>query len=105
MFNATQRTPRIRLKSDGTEQPIRIQYKSTPLLCSSNSSLHNLLSVDNRAGVAGNMRVFEIFFPALGDEHKPAAGAFMREINEHYGHIGPAFLALYMSGARRSTSG
>ena len=51
------------------------------------------------------MRVFEIFFPALGDEHKPAAGAFMREINEHYGHIGPAFLALYMKRREEMTSG
>lgn len=97
VFNATQNSERKILKSDGTPRPVRSGFKSTPLLCSSNSSLHNLLGIDNRAGTAGNMRVFEIFFPELDGEFKPEADVFLRTINEHYGHIGPAFLALYMA--------
>lgn len=97
VFNATQSKERIRLKNDGTQRAVRGGFKSTPLLCSSNSSLHNLLGIDNRAGTAGNMRVFEIFFPELDGEFKPEADVFLRTINEHYGHIGPMFLALYMA--------
>ena len=95
VFNATQSKERIRLTNTGVPKSVRGGFKSTPLLCSSNSSLHNLLGIDNRAGTAGNMRVFEIFFPELNEEFKPDADVFLREINEHYGHIGPAFLALY----------
>ena len=97
VLNATQYNARIQMRPDGTPKPVRETFKSTPLLCSSNSSLHNLLGIENRAGIAGSMRVFEIFFPALSEEFKPEADAFLREIKENYGHIGPAFLALYMA--------
>lgn len=89
----TQPTGRLRLRTDGTERRSGSKYKSTIMLTSANSSLHNLLSLDNAAGTAGSMRVFEIEFRLTGVHEKPDADEYMRELQKNYGHIGPAFAA------------
>lgn len=87
----TQPTGRLRLRTDGSEKSSGSEYKSTVMLCTANSSLHNLLSADNSAGTAGSMRVFEIEFRLAGVHEKAEADEFLRELKKNYGHIGPVF--------------
>jgi hypothetical protein len=97
VFNATQEGQRERLKNDGTPQALRGGWRSNMLLCSANSSLHDLLQLENRAGTAGDMRVYEIFFPKVTDT-AAEANKFLYQIHEKvYGHIGPEFLRRYLA--------
>ena len=91
----SQPDPRTRLKQDGTERPARGGRKALMVLTSSNSSLNDLVGIENRAGTAGNMRIFEIMFETLKLPPQ-AADAFLRTINENYGWIGPEFLSHYI---------
>lgn len=91
-MSVTQPGHRIRLHTDGTERATSTSYKSTMMLTTANSSLHGLLSMDNTAGTAGSMRVFEMIFKAVGVHEKHEADAMMRELKENFGHIGEAFV-------------
>jgi hypothetical protein len=84
---------RLRLQTDGIERRSNGGHKATILMTTSNHSLHNVLAMDNTAGTAGSMRVFEIKLRLSGAHEKPEADAFLRQIKMHYGHIGPAFAA------------
>jgi hypothetical protein len=96
VFGATQEQQRVRLNPDGTPKPIRGGRRSNMLLCSANSSLHDLLQIENRAGTAGDMRVYEIVFPAV-EGSAAEANEFLHQIhNKVYGHIGPEFLKRYL---------
>jgi hypothetical protein len=66
-------------------------YKSALMISTANSSLHNLLSIDNAAGTAGSMRVFEMKMLAQRVHTKAEADEFLRQIKLNYGHIGPVF--------------
>lgn len=89
----TQPGHRLRLDTSGVERRSSGGSKSTILLSTANNSLHNLLSVDNAAGTAGSMRVFEIQFTAKTVHKKHQADDYMRELRENYGHLGPRFIA------------
>lgn len=83
---------RIRLSTDGVERSATGSYKATVMLSTANSSLHNLLSLDNTAGTAGSMRVFEIIFTAGSIHQKYEADDYLHDIKENYGHIGEVFM-------------
>lgn len=84
---------RLRLQTDGIERRSNGGHKATILMTTSNNSLHTVLALDNTAGTAGSMRVFEIRFRLSGAHTKPEADAFLREVKQHYGHIGPQVMA------------
>ena len=66
--------------------------KSTIVLTTGNSSLHSILSRNNIAGDAGSMRVFEMVFQRPDKRGKTGADRFLYDLNDNYGHIGPAFM-------------
>jgi hypothetical protein len=92
VMNVTQPGHRLRLQTDGSERKAADDnYKSAIMLTTANSSLHALLSVDNAAGTAGSMRVFEMKFVAQRVHTKAQADEYLRQIKLHYGHIGEVF--------------
>lgn len=92
-MGVTQPGFRLRLDKSGREQQsITDTYKSTLMLCSANSSLHGLLSADNTSGTAGSMRVFEIEFRPTKVHTQVEADAFVRQMRENFGHVGPVFM-------------
>lgn len=93
VMNITQPGHRLRLGTDGNEKGGGIDsYKAAILISTANSSLHGLLSTDNAAGTAGSMRVFEMKMGAQRVHSKADADEFLRQIKQHYGHIGPRFV-------------
>lgn len=87
---------RLRLQTDGVERANIGGHKSTLLLSTANSSLHTKLSMNNAAGTAGSMRVFEISFKKNGRHQKHEADDFLFALKENFGHLGPAFMAEVM---------
>ena len=83
---------RIRLSSDGTEKAGPDSYKATIMLTTANTSLHGMLSMENAAGTAGSMRVFEMQMKGDPPNKKHEADDFLSELTENYGHIGEAFM-------------
>lgn len=83
---------KTRMKSDATIRPSRSEDKSLIAVVSTNMSLYQMLSINNTAGVAGSMRVFEIMMPLVDRTQKPQADAFISAINENCGWIGETFL-------------
>jgi len=92
-MSITQPGHRIRLSTDGVERSATGSYKATVMLATANSSLHNLLSVDNSAGTAGSMRVFEIVFRSMGVHKKHEADDYLYELKQNFGHIGEVFVS------------
>lgn len=92
-MSITQPGHRIRLDTTGTERAHLGSYKSTIMLTTANNSLHGLLSMDNAAGTAGSMRVFEIRFPIPHVHKKRDADDFLFNLNQNYGHLGELFVA------------
>jgi len=84
---------RIRLETSGVERSGPGSYKATMMLTTANSSLHNILSVDNAAGTAGSMRVFEIAFAPANVHTKPEADDYLHDLKQNFGHIGEAFVS------------
>ena len=91
-LHASQFTDRGRLTSTSEQRATRSEHKSMITIVSTNMSLYQLLSIDNAAGIAGSMRVFEIAMPPVNKANKPIADQFLAKINENYGWIGPTFL-------------
>lgn len=91
-MSITQPGHRIRLEVTGVERAANETLKSTIMLTTANNSLHQLLSINNAAGTAGSMRVFEIEFVSHMVHTKVQADAYLREIKENYGHIGEALM-------------
>jgi hypothetical protein len=91
VMNITQPGHRLRLQTDGTERKVPVNYKSAIMIATANSSLHSLLSVDNSAGTAGSMRVFEMKVTAQRVHTKAEADEFLRQLEANFGHIGEVF--------------
>jgi hypothetical protein len=91
VMGITQPGHRIRLTTDGVERKADDGYKSAIMIATANSSLHSALSVDNAAGTAGSMRVFEIKFRAQRVHSKAEADEYLRQLKLHYGHVGEVF--------------
>lgn len=91
VMNVTQPGHRLRLQTDGTERKVSDNYKSAIMISTANSSLHNLLSIDNAAGTAGSMRVFEMKMLAQQVHTKAEADEFLRQLKLNHGHIGEVF--------------
>lgn len=81
------------LKSDRTERKVPENSKATLMLCTANSSLHDLISQENASGSAGAMRVFEIITYSTGVHTKAQADDFWHDLRQNYGWIGEAFMA------------
>ena len=84
---------RLRLKTDGTERSGLGGFKSSIMIATANNSLHSALAMDNPAGTAGSMRVFEIIVRRGFAHTKAEADAFLRDLRDNYGHLGPALMA------------
>lgn len=91
VMGITQPGHRIRLDTSGAERKVDDGYKSAIMIATANSSLNSLISTDNAAGTAGAMRVFEIKFLAKRVHTKPEADEYLRNLKQHYGHIGELF--------------
>lgn len=95
-MGVTQVGPRVALNSDGTERRTTNSMKSTFVLSTSNSGLHNTLATNNTSGTAGSMRVLELDFEPQYIHEKFEADEYMREIRKHFGHVGPEFIRRMM---------
>lgn len=91
VMGITQPGHRLRLDTGGVERKVDEGLKSAVMLSTANSSLHSLISMDNAAGTAGSMRVFEIKFPIRYVHTKAQADEYLRQLKLHYGHIGEVF--------------
>lgn len=91
-MSITQPGHRIRLQTDGVERASVGSYKATIMQTTANNSLHSILSLNNAAGTAGSMRVFEISFVACSVHEKWEADDFLFHLKQNYGHIGPQFI-------------
>jgi hypothetical protein len=90
-MNSSQATEKILLDRASRLKKSRVKEKSLLTICTSNDSMHQSLSVNNSAGTAGSMRVFEMeCAKTFGNAEK--AEAFFIKLNMNYGHIGPAFM-------------
>lgn len=97
-MNVTQPGKRIRLKQDGTTRDTGTPNdRASMILTTANCSLHSLLQIDNTAGTAGSVRVFEILFEKRGIHLPHEANAFLRGIKENYGHIGERFIQVVVA--------
>lgn len=95
-MSITQPGHRIRLETTGVERAAIDSHKSTIMMTTANSSLHSMLSMDNAAGTAGSMRVFEILFKAQEVHKKFEADAFLHDLKDNCGHVGEAFMRIVM---------
>jgi hypothetical protein len=91
-MSITQPGHRIRLQTDGVERASIGSYKATIMLATANNSLHGVLSLDNAAGTAGSMRVFEILFIPGKVHQKWEADEFLFKLKMNFGHIGEQFI-------------
>lgn len=92
-MGVTQPGHRLRLQENGIERAASGAQKATLMLTTANNSLHGLLSLDNAAGTAGSMRVFEIRFEPVTVHKKHEADAMLHELRQNYGHLGEVFIA------------
>lgn len=97
----TQATDKGRLERDGTEKANGLHERATIMICTSNSSLHSLLSQENAAGTAGSMRVFEIEFQKVFAHTKAEADAYLRSLKLNFGHVGPVFISWVVQNLRQ----
>ena len=92
VMGVTQHQEKARLDSKGVEKATRSEDKSSLVLVSTNTSIHQLLAIDNQAGTAGTARVFEIMMPQVDKAHKAEADRFRHAINDNHGWIGEEFM-------------
>ena len=76
-------------------------FKSSLLLTTANSSLQGLLAQDGMGNTAGAVRVIEIYFANPGVHQKWEAEKFLRELKQNYGHIGEAFVKLWLTDKQK----
>lgn len=92
-MSASQVRPgRIRLDRNGVQRPASTHDQSGLMLTNSNNSLHQTLAEKNQGGSAGSMRVFEIRYTRSERYSRPDGEAFLAELKENFGHLGPAFV-------------
>ena len=92
IMHITQYEEKSTMTSNRILRPVRSEAKSMIAIVTSNNSLHQLLSIENTAGIAGTVRVFEMIMPQADKRNKPAADRFLVSLNENHGHIGELFL-------------
>ena len=83
---------RQRLTNKGVLIPGRVEDKALIAVVSTNMSLHQLISQNNRAGTAGTVRVNEIPLKSVGVADKIAADQFRYTLQENHGHVGEEFI-------------
>ena len=83
---------KVRLNNRGIQIPGRVEDKAMVAIVTTNQSLHQLISQNNRAGTAGTVRIFEIPMTTVGVADKQAADQFRYALQKNYGHIGHEFV-------------
>lgn len=96
-MNATQTGPRKTLDRDSTPKTRSKHERSSITMTTSNRSLHDAISVQNAAGQAAAIRVFEILFKKTYFHTIPQANEYIRGILANYGHIGPVVLPVVIA--------
>jgi hypothetical protein len=91
-FGGSQKGGRERLDQKGNLRPQTIVDRSSMILTNANNAFHSILAQNNNAGIAGSVRVFEILFQTNLGVHIPGeASAYLRGLQDNYGHVGPYF--------------
>lgn len=98
-IGASQSGGRVRSNRDGTPQEsLTGEERSSIILSTANVSLQSLLAINNAAGVAGAVRVFEIRFDTDLGVHTPMeADAYLLDLFENHGFIGENFMRLIVA--------
>ena len=91
-LNVTQGKTKTRANRDGTLQKTGDNDRSTMVLTTANISLHSLLHINNSAGQASSVRVFEVQFHKLGIHEPWEADAYLRALNQNFGWLGEIFI-------------
>lgn len=76
-------------------------HKSTLMLTTANSSLQGLLAQDGQGNTAGAVRVIEMYFANPRVHEKWEAEDYLRELKKNYGHIGEAFVKVWLKDRPR----
>lgn len=92
-MGVTQSEGRLRLDASGIERRQVNSNKSTIMLCTANTSLYTVLSVERADSTAESMRVFEMQFDLNGVHTKAQADAYLVGLRENYGHLGELFIS------------
>lgn len=96
VFEFSQKQPRKRSDQKGALRKPQESNKSNIMISSSNVSLQSLIAINNNAGQAGAVRVFEIMLDVPEVHHKFEADEFLRELKKNYGHLGEYFIRKIM---------
>jgi hypothetical protein len=82
-----------KMNQDRSVKRMRSGEKANIMICTANSSLHQIINTSNVAGQAGTVRVFEMIVRKADLVHaKWEADAVLRELMKNHGHIGEALL-------------
>jgi hypothetical protein len=82
-----------KMNADRSVKRMRGGEKANVMICSANSSLHQIINTSNIAGQAGTVRVFEMLVKKSDNVHeKWEADAFLRDLMKNHGNIGEAVL-------------
>ncbi len=98
-LSSSQSIGRKRSQRDGTPQPsLTGDERASIIMTTANKSLHQMLAVNNTAGNAAAMRVFEIEFEKGLGVHQPTeADAYLLDLYENYGWIGENYMRLVVA--------
>ena len=91
-LGVSQRTGRSWMTQTRQMRTTRAFLKATVMITSGNSSLHQLINANTISGIAGSMRVLEMYIEKADRRLKPLADQFMRDLVENHGHIGPEYM-------------
>lgn len=92
-MNVSQNTGRRTMGRDSVAKLVDEGDRSSIMMTTANTSLHSLLAVNNPAGTAASVRVFEVEFRKLYIHETWEADAYLAALNENYGHPGEIFIA------------
>ena len=98
-LSSSQAIGRIRSQRDGTPQPsLTGDERASIIMSTANRSLHQMLAINNTAGNAAAMRVFELEFEKGLGVHTPMeADAYLLDLFENYGWIGENYMRLVVA--------
>ena len=98
-LSSSQAIGRKRSNRDGTPQAsLTGDERSSIIMSTANKSLHQMLAINNTAGNAAAMRVFELEFQKGLGVHQPVeADAYLLDLYENYGWIGENYMRLVVA--------
>lgn len=102
-MNATQSQRRGRLDNTGAPRDEAPSERASITLSTGNRSLQAILAVDNSAGSASAVRVFEISFRQMGIHQGHEAETMLRGLRQNYGHVGEQFIRFVVENQEEIT--